>query len=82
MIPKPAKSSKTIRFGAFYISIGVLIGVLQAFDILEIVLASIGTENISPDIAAWGGLVLAIIGGIQVWLRMVTSQPIGNQSND
>lgn len=77
---KPMVSSKTIRVGTVYISLGALVGILQIFDVLETILTSIGTENISPNIVAWGGLALAIIGGIQVWLRMVTSQPIGNES--
>jgi hypothetical protein len=75
---KPMASSRTIRVGTVYISLGALVGILQTFDMLETVLTAVNVENISPDIAAWGGLALAIIGGIQVWLRMITSQPIGD----
>lgn len=80
MTSKPAKSSKTIRIGALYISLGTLVIILQVFDALETVMASIDIENVPPDVATWGGLILAIIGGIQVWLRMITSQPIGNDT--
>lgn len=78
METKPMMSSKTIRVGTVYISLGVLVGILQAFDVLETILIAID-GNVSSDVAAWGGLVLAIIGGVQVWLRMITSQPIGNE---
>lgn len=78
---KSAKSSKTIRIGAVYISAGALVAILQMFDALESALASIDIEGISPNAAAWGGLALAIIGGVQIWLRMVTSQPIGKDQD-
>lgn len=78
---KSAKSSKTIRIGAVYISAGALVAILQVFDALESALASINIEGLSPNAAAWGGLVLAIIGGVQIWLRMVTSQPIGKDQD-
>lgn len=81
METKPMMSSKTIRVGTVYISLGLLMGLLQMFDMLETILVSISAENVPPDVAAWGGLVLAIIGGIQVWLRIITSQPIGNEPN-
>lgn len=74
---KSAKSSKTIRIGAVYISAGALVAILQVFDALESVLASIDIEGMSPGAATWAGLALAIIGGVQIWLRMITSQPIG-----
>lgn len=74
---KPAKSSKTIRIGAVYISVGALVAILQVFDALESALASIDIGGMSPSAATWAGLALAIIGGVQIWLRMVTSQPIG-----
>jgi hypothetical protein len=82
IMSKPMASSRTVRVGTAYISIGILVGILQIFDALEPVLVSINAENVSPDIATWGGVGLAIIGGIQIWLRMITSQPIGNESMD
>jgi Mg2+/citrate symporter len=78
---KPMTSSKTIKVGTIYISLGLLVGILQMFDVLETVLTSINAENVPPNVAAWGGLILAIIGGIQVWLRMITSQPIGSDND-
>lgn len=77
--PKPMVSSKTIKVGTVYISLGALAGILQAFDMLETVLTAISVSDVSPNIVAWFGLALAIIGGVQVWLRMITSQPIGNE---
>lgn len=74
---KTAKSSKTIRIGAVYISAGALVAILQVFGVLEAALASIDIEGMSPGAATWAGLALAIIGGVQIWLRMITSQPIG-----
>jgi len=26
-------------------------------------------------------VILAIMGGVQIWLRLITSQPIGNEPN-
>ena len=74
---KPMMSSKTIRIGTFYITAGALVGILQLFDLLEVILASIQIEGVSPATAAWLGMGLAILGAIQVWLRMVTTQPVG-----
>lgn len=51
---KSAKSSKTIRIGALYISAGALIAILQVFDALESALTSIDIEGLSPNAAAWG----------------------------
>lgn len=82
MKPKSITSSKTIRVGTVYISAGFLVIALQVFDVLEVVLSSIdAAENIPAHIATWAGLILAIIGGVQIWLRMVTTQPIGNSDN-
>jgi hypothetical protein len=73
-VVKKATQSRTIRVGAFYVSAAVLLAVLQIFDQLEMVIAPM----ISTDsVIGWGSVGLAILGGIQIWLRVVTSQPIG-----
>lgn len=74
---KLAKQSRTIRVGGFYIATGGLIAILQILDQLEPALALINMEDAPPDMAIWTGIILAVMGGIQIWLRMVTSQPIG-----
>ena len=81
MKPKSITSSKTVRVGTVYIGAGFLVVILQLFDMLEMVLSSIDAENIPPHIATWGGLILAIIGGVQIWLRTITTQPIGNSDD-
>jgi L-asparagine transporter-like permease len=73
---KKATESRTIRVGAFYVSAAVLLAALQMFDQLEMIIAPM----VSADSAiGWGSVALAILGGIQIWLRLVTSQPIGNE---
>ena len=74
---KPMMNSKTIRIGTFYFAVGTVVGILQAFDLLEVILSSIELEGLSPDVAAWFGVGLAILGAIQVRLRMITTQPVG-----
>jgi L-asparagine transporter-like permease len=70
---KKATQSKTIRIGAFYVGVGVLLGALQIFDQLEMIISPM----ISADSAVgWGSVALAIVGGAQIWLRLITSQPI------
>lgn len=75
--PKPAMASKTIRVGGLYIAVGTIAAIIQALDFSESILAAVGAENVPPDVAVWGGLLLAIIGAVQVWLRTITDQPIG-----
>ncbi len=75
--PKPARSSRTIRIGGLYIAVGTIAVIAQALDFSESILTAVGAENVPPDVAVWGGLLLAIIGAVQVWLRTVTDQPIG-----
>ena len=73
---KKLTQSKTVKVGTFYIGLGVLLAALQIFDQLEAIIASmVSTENA----IGWGGVILAIMGGIQIWLRLITSQPIGNE---
>jgi L-asparagine transporter-like permease len=75
---KKATQSKTIRVGSFYISAAVLLAALQMFGQLEMVMSPM----ISADSAiGWGSIGLAVIGGIQIWLRIVTSEPIGRNGN-
>ena len=75
---KKLTQSRTIKVGSFYIGLGVLLGALQIFDQLEAVI----TPMMSTDNAiGWGGVILAIMGGVQIWLRLITSQPIGNEPN-
>ena len=74
---KSFTKSKTIRVGTVYISAGLLVAILQAFDMLKPLIASIDTD--ADNAATWVGLGLAIIGGVQVWLRTITNQPIGNE---
>lgn len=75
---KKPTQSKTIKVGSFYIGLGVLLGALQIFGQLETVI----TPMVNTDNAiGWGSVTLAIIGGIQIWLRLITSQPIGNEPN-
>jgi hypothetical protein len=75
---KPLFASKTIRVGTFYITLGGLVGILQVFDVLESILGMVNLEDLPPDKAAWAGLILAIIGGVQVYLRTITTQPVGD----
>jgi len=75
---KKPTQSKTIKVGSFYIGLGVLLGGLQVFDQLEAVIAPMMTAD---SAIGWGSVALAIIGGIQIWLRIITSQPIGNESD-
>lgn len=75
---KKATQSKTIRVGSFYVSVAVLLGILQMFDQLEPIIAPMISAN---DVIGWGSVALAIIGGSQIWLRMVTSKAIGDGSS-
>ena len=75
MKKKSALQSKTIRVGSFYIGLGVLLALLQIFDQLETVIKPMITAD---SAIGWGSVALAVMGGIQVWLRTVTTQPIGN----
>jgi len=75
---KKPTQSKTIKVGSFYIGLGVLLGGLQVFDQLEAVIAPMMTAD---SAIGWGSVALAIIGAIQIWLRIITSQPIGNESD-
>jgi hypothetical protein len=73
---KKLTQSKTIKVGSLYIGLGVLLGALQIFDQLDAVITPMMTTD---SAIGWGSVVLAIIGGIQIWLRLITSQPIGNE---
>ncbi|KKN15643.1 hypothetical protein LCGC14_0983790 [marine sediment metagenome] len=75
---KKLTQSRTIKVGSFYIGLGVLLGALQIFDQLEIVIAPMMTTD---SAIGWGSVILAIMGGVQIWLRLITSQPIGNEPN-
>jgi hypothetical protein len=79
---KPLTKSKTIKVGGLYVASGVLVAILQMINQLETMLASINMQDLPPGLAVWGGIILAIIGGIQIWLRMVTSKPIGKPESD
>ncbi len=78
MKKKKLTQSKTIKVGSFYIGLGVLLAALQIFDQLEAVITPMMTTD---SAIGWGSMALAIIGGIQIWLRLITSQPIGNESD-
>ena len=75
---KKLTQSRTIKVGSFYIGLGVLLAALQIFDQLEIVIAPMMTTD---SAIGWGSVILAIMGGVQIWLRLITSQPIGNEPN-
>lgn len=80
---KPITKSRTIRVGTACITVGTLVGFLQMFDLLESVLKAVDMNNLPPGVmVTWGGLILAVIGGIQVWLRTVTTQPLGKDEPD
>jgi hypothetical protein len=76
---KPIKSSKTIWVGGFYFTVGTLAAIIQALDFSESILSSMGMGDMPPEVAFWVSIILAIIGIVQVKLRMVTTQPIGNK---
>lgn len=78
MKKKKLTQSKTIKVGSFYIGLGVLLAALQIFDQLEAVIAPMMTTD---SAIGWGSVILAVMGGIQIWLRLITSQPIGNESD-
>ena len=65
-----------------YIAAGGLVSVLQLFDLLETILVAIRAEDLPSGWATVAGLTLAIIGGVQVWLRSVTKQPLGSASSE
>jgi hypothetical protein len=75
-VGKPILASKTVRVGGLYLTLAGLVGILQGLDHLETALKAINLESLPPDIATWGGIVLAVIGTIQIWLRVVTKEPV------
>ncbi len=76
MLGKRVTQSKTIRIGGLYIGGGLLVVVFQLLGQLQSILEAINLEELPPEMAAGFMAIIAIIGGVQVLLRMVTKEPI------
>lgn len=68
--------SKTIVTNSAIIAGGAVICVSQWLDVLEVILKAIDLDALPPDIATWVGVGLAIIGSVNIGLRMVTTGPV------
>lgn len=75
-IAKSISKSKTVWANAALTVTGLLIALAALFDKLGQVLDAVDLAALPDDLAAWLGGVLALVGAINVILRLMTSQPI------
>lgn len=75
-IAKPISKSKTVWANAGLTVAGALVTLTALFDKLGQVLDAVDLAMLPEDLAAWLGGVLALVGAINVILRLVTSKPL------